>query len=96
MYSVRTHSLRKFFRTQLSAAKIDTEIIEYMMGHTIDTYEDVQSLGIETLRNLYASAGLQSDLKHRQTALSNSKKSYEHGEKTLKKSYPKTHYCGGT
>jgi len=25
---------------------------------TIDTYEDVQSLGIETLRNLYTSAGL--------------------------------------
>jgi len=58
MYSVRTHSLRKFFRTQMSAAKIDSEIIQYMMGHTIDTYEDVQSLGIETLRNLYSSAGL--------------------------------------
>ena len=42
----------------MSAAKIDTEIIEYMMGHTIDTYEDVQSLGIETLRNLYISADL--------------------------------------
>jgi site-specific recombinase XerD len=58
MYSVRTHSLRKFFRTQLSAAKIDDEIIKYMMGKTIDTYEDVQSLGIETLRNLYVAAGL--------------------------------------
>jgi hypothetical protein len=58
MYTVRTHSLRKFFRSQLSTAKIDTEIIEYMMGHTINTYEDVQSLGIETLRNLYQTAGL--------------------------------------
>jgi len=58
MYSVRTHSLRKFFRSQLSTAKIDTEIVEYMMGHTINTYEDVQSLGIETLRNLYSTAGL--------------------------------------
>jgi site-specific recombinase XerD len=58
MYSVRTHSLRKFFRSQLSTAKIDSEIVEYMMGHTINTYEDVQSLGTETLRNLYASAGL--------------------------------------
>ena len=58
MYTVRTHSLRKFFRTQMSAAKIDTEITQYFMGHTIDTYEDVQSLGIETLRNLYSSAGL--------------------------------------
>ena len=50
--------MRKFFRTQLSAAKIDDEIIKYMMGKTIDTYEDVQSLGIETLRNLYVAAGL--------------------------------------
>ncbi|HSV49777.1 MAG TPA: hypothetical protein VLH35_05630, partial [Candidatus Acidoferrales bacterium] len=58
MYTVRTHSLRKFFRSQLSTAKIDSEIIEYMMGHTINTYEDVQSLGIETLRNLYQTAGL--------------------------------------
>ena len=29
-----------------------------VFGKTIDTYEDVQSLGIETLRNLYTSAGL--------------------------------------
>ena len=58
MYNVRTHNLRKFFRTQLSAAKIDDEIIKYMMGKTIDTYEDVQNLGIETLRNLYVAAGL--------------------------------------
>lgn len=42
----------------MSAAKIDDEIKEYMMGHTISTYEDVQSLGIETLRNLYTSAGI--------------------------------------
>ncbi len=58
MYSVRTHSLRKYFRTQMSTAKIDSEIVNYMMGHTIDTYEDVQSLGIETLRNLYTAANL--------------------------------------
>jgi site-specific recombinase XerD len=58
MYSVRTHSLRKYFRTQMSASKLDSEIIKYFMGKTIDTYEDVQSLGIETLRNLYVSAGL--------------------------------------
>jgi hypothetical protein len=42
----------------MSASKIDSEIIKYFMGKTIDTYEDVQSLGIETLRNLYVSAGL--------------------------------------
>jgi site-specific recombinase XerD len=58
MYSVRTHSLRKYFRTQMSATKIDDEIIKYFMGKTIDTYEDVESLGIDTLRNIYTSAGL--------------------------------------
>jgi site-specific recombinase XerD len=58
MYSVRTHSLRKFFRTQMSAVKLDSEIINYMMGQTVDTYEDVQSLGVETLRSMYQSAGL--------------------------------------
>ena len=58
MYSVRTHRLRKFFRSQLSTTKIDTEIVEYMMGHTINTCEDVQSLGIDIIRNLYEAAGL--------------------------------------
>ncbi len=42
----------------MSIAKIDPELVEYMMGHTIDTYTDVQSLGIETLRNLYATSGI--------------------------------------
>jgi hypothetical protein len=58
MYSLGTHSLRKFFRTQMSTTKIDTEIILYMTGHTIDTYEDVQSLGVGKLRQLYMAAGL--------------------------------------
>lgn len=58
MYSVRTHSLRKYFRTQLSAAKIDTDIIQYMMGHVTDTYQDSRSLGVEKLRELYIAADL--------------------------------------
>jgi site-specific recombinase XerD len=58
MYSVRCHSLRKFFRTQMGAAKLDPEVINYMMGHTIDTYDDIQSLGIEALRKAYTAANL--------------------------------------
>jgi N-glycosylase/DNA lyase len=58
MYRVRPPRLKKYFRTQMSASKIDSKIIKYFMGKPIDTYEDVQSLGRETLRNLYASAGL--------------------------------------
>jgi site-specific recombinase XerD len=57
-YVLRVHSLRKFFKTQLMALGLQADYIDYMMGHTIDTYHDIQSKGIEFLRNLYASAGL--------------------------------------
>jgi site-specific recombinase XerD len=58
MYDLRTHSLRKFFKTQLMALGVQGDYIDYMMGHTVDTYDDIQSLGIDKLRNIYASAGL--------------------------------------
>lgn len=58
-YELRAHSIRKYFRTQLgSLSTIPTDYIEYMMGHTISTYNDVKMKGIEFLRNLYASSGL--------------------------------------
>jgi hypothetical protein len=34
------------------------DYVDYMMGHTVDTYHDIQSLGIEKLRDAYASTGL--------------------------------------
>jgi site-specific recombinase XerD len=58
MYDLRVHSLRKFFKTQMEAAGVNSDYVEYMMGHKISTYHDVQSLGIEKLRNAYTSAGL--------------------------------------
>ncbi|XHH09881.1 MAG: tyrosine-type recombinase/integrase [Candidatus Bathyarchaeia archaeon] len=58
MYDLRVHSLRKYFKTQLTALGVQQDYVEYMMGHTIGTYDDVQSLGIDTLRNIYSSAGL--------------------------------------
>jgi integrase len=58
-YELRTHSIRKFFRTQLgSLGTIPTDYIEYMMGHTISTYNDVRMKGINFLRNLYTASGL--------------------------------------
>ena len=57
-YDLRVHSLRKFFKTQLMALGVQPDYIDYMMGHTVDTYYDLQSKGVEFLRNLYASAGL--------------------------------------
>jgi integrase len=57
-YQVRPHSLRKFFRTQLASLGVQTDYIEYMMGHTVSTYHDVQMNGVEFLRNIYNASGL--------------------------------------
>lgn len=57
-YKLRVHSIRKFFRTQLAALGVDRDYIEYMMGHTISTYHDIQMKGIEFLRNIYIGSGL--------------------------------------
>ncbi|RLG02579.1 MAG: hypothetical protein DRN54_04315, partial [Thaumarchaeota archaeon] len=57
-YDVCVHSLRKFFRTQMAAAGIPPEYIEYMMGHTLSVYHDIQSKGVEFLREMYKRAGL--------------------------------------
>jgi len=58
-YEVRPHSIRKYFRTQLgSTSTMPTDYIEYLMGHTISTYNDIQMKGVDFLRNKYALAGL--------------------------------------
>ena len=58
MYDLRVHSLRKFFKTQMLALGMQPDYVDYMMGHTVDTYYDIQSLGIDRLRNVYSAAGL--------------------------------------
>jgi integrase len=57
-YSLCAHSIRKFFRTQLTALGVPSEYTEYMMGHKQSTYHDIQMKGIEFLRNIYAASGL--------------------------------------
>ena len=57
-HEIRVHSLRKFFRTQLTARGIPSEYVEYMMGHRTSRYNDIKSLGIEYLRELYRLANL--------------------------------------
>jgi len=37
---------------------VDRDYIEYMMGHTIGTYHDIEMKGIDFLRNVYAALGL--------------------------------------
>jgi hypothetical protein len=58
MYDLRVHSIRKFFKTQLLALGVQPDYVDYMMGHTVDTYDDIQSLGIDKLRGIYSAAGL--------------------------------------
>ncbi|MCW4003053.1 MAG: hypothetical protein NWE95_03970, partial [Candidatus Bathyarchaeota archaeon] len=58
MYDLRVHSLRKYFKTQLLALGVQPDYVDYMMGHTVDTYHDIQSIGIDKLRNIYAASGL--------------------------------------
>ena len=53
-YELKVHSLRKFFKTQLMALGVQSDYIDYMMGHTIDTYNDIQMKGVEFLRSIYA------------------------------------------
>jgi site-specific recombinase XerD len=57
-YDLRVHSLRKFFKTHLTALGMQPDYIDYMMGHIVDTYQDIQSLGVEPLRKAYQAAGL--------------------------------------
>jgi hypothetical protein len=42
----------------MKARGVDNDYIEYMMGHTIDTYHDIQSKGVEFLRTIYGKADL--------------------------------------
>lgn len=57
-YSLCAHSIRKFFRTQMTALNVPVEYTEYMMGHILSTYHDIQMKGVEFLRNLYVASGL--------------------------------------
>ncbi len=57
-YELRAHSLRKYFRTQLASLGVNSDYIDYMMGHVVDTYHDIQMKGPEFLRGIYAASGL--------------------------------------
>jgi integrase len=57
-YELCVHSLRKYFRTQMAALGVNTDYINYMMGHIGDTYHDIEMKGVEFLRNIYTCSGL--------------------------------------
>ncbi len=58
MREIRVHSLRKFFKTQMTALGAPTEYVEYMMGHKLSTYHDISMKGVEFLRQIYAAANI--------------------------------------
>ncbi len=50
--------MRKYFKTNLVAAGVPESHADYMLGHVTDTYNQVQALGVDKLRQIYANAGL--------------------------------------
>jgi hypothetical protein len=58
-YELRTHSLRRFFRTQMASLEVDPDCIDFMMGRAVkDRYHDVSMKGVEYLRGVYMTSGI--------------------------------------
>lgn len=58
-YGLRTHSLRRFFRTQMASLDVDPDCIDFMMGRAVrDRYHDVRMKGVEYLRGVYMTSGI--------------------------------------
>jgi len=55
---LRVHSIRKWFRTELTALGVQPEYAEYLLGHRSSTYLDIRSKGVEFLRDIYNKADL--------------------------------------
>lgn len=58
-YSMRPHSLRKFFKTQLEAAGVPRDFVEFMMGHLLPGQDESYFRPtVEQLREWYEKADL--------------------------------------
>ncbi len=51
----------------MKALGVDSDYVDYMMGHMVDTYHDIQSKGTEFLRDIYARAGFEIRPKNKST-----------------------------
>jgi len=56
--SLSVHSLRWFFRTQMTSLCVGSEYVEFWMGHVNPLYNDIHSKGEEFSRQLYPKADL--------------------------------------
>ncbi|HEV2119338.1 MAG TPA: site-specific integrase [Candidatus Bathyarchaeia archaeon] len=68
-YTLRPHTLRKVYAVNMEYARMPMSLIQYTMGHVTDTYHQVQSKGVEYMRNEYAKAGFSLRPKTPQTRL---------------------------
>jgi hypothetical protein len=57
-YDLNTHSLRKFFLTQMVSLGVERDYVEYMMGHKLSSYHDVKMKGVDFLRAVYLASGI--------------------------------------
>ena len=57
-YDLWVHSVRKFFRTEMSARGVERDYIDFMMGHKVCNYHDIKMKGIEYLRGVYLTSGI--------------------------------------
>lgn len=67
-----------------AALGVNSDYIEYMMGHKISTYHDVKMKGVEFLCNIYAASGLSMRMHARP-----SRRSFEPGIWILRRSSPR-------
>ena len=57
--TLRFHSLRKYFKTNLIAAGVPESYADFWMGHLRDTFNTIESKGVESHRNLLAKSRTQ-------------------------------------
>jgi len=57
-YDLKVHSVRKFFRTEMSARGVERDYIDFMMGHKVCNYHDIKMKGVEYLRGIYLTSGI--------------------------------------
>ena len=55
---LKSTSLRKFFRSQMSLLGVNPEYTEFMMGHVTSSYHEIKMRGVEYLRRVYRSSGI--------------------------------------
>ena len=57
-YELQAYSFRRFFQTELASRGAPHDCVDFMMGHTVNRYNDIKMKGVDYLRGVYLTAGL--------------------------------------